>query len=106
MDSQEIERFIVLTQTALNEPDPDKFVEYLLKRDPYIGCLLKTNPQIFGGMLDEYLLRETLILKRLKDERKETIEKMDKLSKNRKAIRRYTSQFPLLPTPAFFNKIG
>jgi hypothetical protein len=106
MDLREIEKFVMLTQTALNEPDPDKFIEYLLKRDLYIGYLLKNDPQIFGGMVEEYLLRETLILKRLEDERKETVEKMDKLSKNRKAIRRYTSQFPLPPTPTFFNEIG
>ena len=106
MDQQELEKFVMLTQTALNEPDPDKFIEYLLKRDPYIGYLVKNDPQIFGGMVEEYLLRETLILKRLEDERKETIEKMDKLSKNRKAVRKYASQFPLPPTPTFFNKIG
>lgn len=106
MDLREMEKFVMLTQTALNEPDPDKFIEYLLKRDPYIGYLLKNDPQTFGGMVEEYLLRETLILKRLEDERKETVGKMDKLSKNRKAIRRYTSQFPLPPTPTFFNEIG
>jgi len=96
----------MLTQTALNEPDPDKFVEYLLKRDPYIGHLLKTNPQVFGGMAEEYLCRETLILDRLEKERRETITKIDKLSKNGKAVRRYSSSFPLPPTPTFFNKIG
>jgi hypothetical protein len=106
MDLWEIEKFVMLTQTALNEPDPDRFIEYLLKRDPYIGYLLKNDPQIFGSMVEEYLFRETLILKKLEDERKETIEKMDKLSKNRKAVRRYASQFPLPPTPMFFNKIG
>jgi hypothetical protein len=106
MDPQERENFVMLTQKALNEPDPDKFIEYLLKRDLYVGRLLKTDPQIFGGMAEEYLLRETLILERLENERKETIEKMDKLSKSRKAVKRYASKFPLLPTPAFFNKIS
>jgi len=106
MDLQERENFIILTQTALNEPDPDKFIEYLLKRDPCIGYLLKNDPEIFGGMAEEYLLRETLILKRLESERKETIEKMDRLSKNRKAVRRYSSQFPLPPLPTLFNKIS
>jgi hypothetical protein len=106
MDPREREKFVMLTQRALNEPDPDKFVEYLLKRDPYIGRLLKNNPQIFGGMAEEYLLRETLILEKLENERKETIEKMDKLSEKKKAVRRYLSKFPLLPTPAFFNKIS
>lgn len=103
---QEREEFVMLTQTALNEPDPDKFVECLLKRNPYIGRLLKIDPQIFGGMAEEYLIRETLILERLEKERRDTIEKMDNLSKNKKAIRRYTSHFPLPPTPNFFKKTG
>jgi hypothetical protein len=106
MDPQERENFVIFTQTALNEPDPDKFIEYLLKRDPYIGYILKNDPEIFGGMAEEYLLRETLILKRLESERKETIEKMDRLSTKSKAVRRYSSQFPLPPLPTFFNKIG
>ncbi len=103
---QEREEFVMLTQTALNEPDPDKFVDCLLKRNPYIGRLLKIDPQIFGGMAEEYLIRETLILERLEKERRDTIEKMDNLSKNKKAIRRYTSHFPLPPTPNFIKKTG
>jgi hypothetical protein len=105
MNLHEREDFILLTKTALNEKDPDKFVECLMKRDPYIGSLLKNTPEIFGDMAEECLLKETLILGRLEDERKETIEKMDRLSKNRKAVRRYASQFPLPPPLTFFNKI-
>ena len=106
MDLREREDFITLTKAALKEEDPDKFVEYLMKRDPYIGSLLKNDPEMFGDMAEECLLRETLILGRLENERKETIEKMDRLSKNRKAVRKYAAQFPLLPTPSFLNKIG
>ena len=31
----------MLTKVALKEPDPDKFIEYLIKRDPYIGESIK-----------------------------------------------------------------
>jgi hypothetical protein len=106
MDPEKREDFIMLTALALNEKDPDTFVEYLMKRDPYIGCLLKNTPQVFGDMAEKCLFRETLILKKLESERKETIEKVDRLSKKRKAVRRYSSQFPLPPLPTFFNKIG
>jgi hypothetical protein len=106
MDPEERDDFILLTTMALNEKDPDTFVEYLMKRDPYIGCLLKNAPQVFGNMAEECLSRETLILEKLESERKETIEKLDRLSKNRKAVQRYSSQFPLPPLPTFFNKIG
>jgi hypothetical protein len=106
MDPQERENFVMLTTMAVNEEDPDTFVKYLMKRDPYIGCLLKNAPQVFGDMTEECLVRETLILEKLESERKETIEKLDRLSKKRKAVRKYSSQFPLPPPPTFFNKIG
>jgi hypothetical protein len=106
MDPEERDEFIMLTAMALNEKDPDTFVKYLMKRDPYIGCLLKNAPQVFGDMTEECLVRETLILEKLESERKETIEKVDRLSKKQKAVRKYSSQFPLPPLPTFFNKIG
>jgi hypothetical protein len=106
MELQERENFITLTNAALNEEDPNKFVEYLMKRDSYISSLLKNDPKIFGDMAEECLLRETLILGRLENEKKETFEKMDRLSKNMKAVRRYAAQFPLPPTLNFLNKIG
>jgi hypothetical protein len=106
VEPQEREDFITLTKVALNEEDPDKFVECLMKRDPYISSLLKNAPEIFGDMAEECLLRETLVLGRLEDERKETFEKMNRLSKNMKAVRKYAAQFPLPPTPSFLNKIG
>jgi hypothetical protein len=106
MDLREREEFITLTKAALEEEDPDRFVEFLMKRDPYISSLLKNDPEMFGDMAEECLLREDLILGRLENERKETIEKMDRLSKNWKAVRKYAAQFPLMPTPSFLNKIG
>jgi hypothetical protein len=106
MELQEREDFITLTKVALNEEDPDKFVECLMKRDSYISSLLKNAPEMFGDMAEECLLRETLVLGRLEDERKETFEKMNRLSKNMKAVRKYAAQFPLPPTPSFLNKIG
>jgi glutamine synthetase adenylyltransferase len=106
MDLQERENFITLTEAAFQEEDSDKFLECLMKRDPYITSLLKNDPEMFGDMAEECLLRETLILERLEDERRETIEKMDRLSKNMKAVRKYAAQFPLPPTPSFLNKIG
>jgi hypothetical protein len=106
MDPEEREDFIMLTAMALNEKDPDTFVKYLMKRDSYIACLLKNYPQVFGDMAEECLVRETSILEKLESERKETIKKMDRLSKKRKAVRKYSSQFPLPPPLTFFNKIG
>jgi hypothetical protein len=106
MDSRDRNKFVLLTNLALNESDIDKFIDYLMKRDPYIDSLLKNIPEVFGNMTDECLLRETLILDRLERERKETIEKMDSLSKNRKALRRYISHFPFPPTMNFSKRTG
>ena len=97
MDPEKRGRFVALTQDALNEPDTEKFIGYLLKRDKYIKDLVRGEPEVFGGMMEEYLLRESLILKRLEDERRKVLEKMDVLSKKRKATRSYTSRFPLPP---------
>jgi hypothetical protein len=106
MDPHERDNFIMLTKMALGEKNPDMFVKDLMKRDPYISCLLKNVPQEFGKMAEECLHGEVLILERLEKERKETIKKIDRLSKNRKAVRTYSSKFPLPPSPVFFNKIG
>ncbi len=97
MDYESREEFVMLTQNALNEPDSEKFIEYLLKRDQYVKQLVKCEPGMFGNMLDEYRLRESLILKRLEDERRKTLEKIAVLSEKKKAVRSYTSRFPFPP---------
>lgn len=98
--------FIVLTEKALNEEEQDKFVESLMKRDSYIGNLLKNDPRVFGAEMEKCLFRETLILARLEAERRKVIEEIDKVSKNKKAIKKYSSKFPFPFMPVFFDKIG
>lgn len=103
-DSRDRSEFVLLTNLALNESDAGRFIDYLMKRDLYVDSLLKTTPEVFGNMTGECLLREALILDRLERERKETIEKMDDLSKNRKTLRRYISHFPFPLATHFFKR--
>jgi hypothetical protein len=102
----EKEEFILLTEKALKEEEQDKFVESLMKRDSCIGNLLKNDPREFGEEMERCLFRETLILERLEKERIKVIEEIDKVSKNKKAIKKYTSKFPFPYMPVFFDKLG
>jgi len=106
MDPKEREEFILLTEKALREDDPDRLIECLMERDPYIRHLLKNDPHVFGDEMEECLEREMQVLERLEQERKDIIEKIDNLSKNKKAIRMYSSKFPLPSMPIFFNITG
>lgn len=106
MEPREKEDFILLTEKALGEADQDRFVEVLMKRDPYIGFLLKNDPRVFKDKTEKCLFYETLILNRLEAERNKVIEKMDKLAKSKKAIETYTPKFPFPSMPIFFDKKG
>ncbi len=106
MEQKEKEEFILLTKKALGEADPDRFIEVLMERDPYVASLLKSDPGTSDEGTVEYLLYESLILSRLEAERSRVVEKIDKLSKNRIAQGIYTPKFPFPPMPVFLDKKG
>jgi hypothetical protein len=106
MNDWEKKEFILLTEKALDEEDPDRFIEYLMKRDAHTGALLKDNPSLFGNEAPRCLSREQQILERLEEERKKIIVEMDRLSNSKKAVRTYSTKFPLPPMPLFLNKKG
>ena len=106
MNDWEKEEFIRLTEKALDEEDPDRFIEDLMKRDAHTGALLKNDPGSFGAETTLCLAHEQQILERLERERKKIIDEMDRLSKNKKAIRTYSPKFPFPPMPLFLNKKG
>ncbi len=100
MDLMEKEEFIMLSRLALEAAEGEKFIEYLLKRDPYIISLLKDDPRLFGDDTRECLDRESAIQKRLEEERTGILKKMDELSK-KKTMKTYSSTFPFPPWPAY-----
>lgn len=106
MNTWEKEEFLLLTEKALNEDDLDRFIDCLIQRDTFTGALLKNDPHIFEGEAQACLAREKEILRRLEQERKNIIEEIDKVAKNKRAIKKYSSRFPFPGTPRFFNKAG
>jgi hypothetical protein len=106
MNLQEKEDFIMLTRLALSEEETGKFVGYLMKRDPYISRLLKIDPHLFGDEMEDCLAWERELLERLEKERMVIIKKMDALSQNKRAVRKYSAKFPLPPMPTFLNQKG
>jgi hypothetical protein len=106
MDPRKRDNFILLTEKALSEDDPDRFIECLMKRNTYVSSLLKDDPRIFGEKKKDCLEKETQVLKRLKQEKRHIIEEIDNLLKNKKVPGGYFSKFPLPAMPVFFKVTG
>jgi len=106
MNPEEWEDFVRLTENALAEDDPDKFVLCLLKRGRFVAPLLKNDPEVLGTGTKKRLARETRVLERLEKERSRVIEAMDKLSKSRKNLHFYASKFPFPPMPVLFDTMA
>ncbi len=98
----EREEFVLLSEIALSEEDQDRFVDILTRRNTAIGRLVGESPEAFADEIEECLTRENMILHRLEEERGKVIERMDTLSKKRKALRSYAAAYPLPSAPRFF----
>ena len=106
MKPNEREEFILLTKKALGETDPDRFVQVLMERDSYTVLLLDGDPGILEETTEECLLYETLILKRLEEERSKIMGRVENLSKSRRVLGTYAPKFPFPPMPAFIDRSG
>ncbi|HPH42502.1 MAG TPA: hypothetical protein PLX88_07005 [Syntrophorhabdaceae bacterium] len=106
MDASYIEDYIELTRKALDEHDPDKFIDLLMQRKVFLECMMKENDLIDVDEAQNYLLQETDIIERLEEERKKLLKEMDALSQSKKAVKKYSPRFPFPPMPVFFNKKG
>ena len=105
IDDDKKKAFVDLTEKALLEDDIDKLIEYLLERNSSVEYLMKNDVDI-SEEAEEYLLKETKILKKLEDERKKLLKDMDNLSRNKAATKKYSPKFPFPPLPVFFEKKG
>ncbi len=101
-----IERVIDLSSKAINENNGDKFIKYLLEREGLLGKIVGEDIQADSELILNWLSKELDILSRLEKERTKLLKEMDELSQSRKAIRQYSSKFPLPSMPAFFDKTG
>jgi hypothetical protein len=98
--------FTSLTDTALPEADPDRFIQFLQERAPYGMDLINHRVPVEGNEARDLLLKESRILERLKAEKLRLLTEMEQLSKNRKAAKAYSPTFPFPPVPAFLDKKG
>lgn len=106
MDSHHIEVYSDLTERALKEDGLDEFINLLLQRMVILENMMENNVNIDSEEASNYLLKELNILKKLEAERKKLLVEMEELSKNKKAIKKYSPKFPFPPMPVFFDKKG
>jgi hypothetical protein len=106
MNLLEREEFVLLAEIAVTEKDPEDFIRILKKRNTYIGRIIKEDPDVLRGDMEECLRREKLILQRLESERRKIIEQMEKLSKNKKAVATYAARYPFPSMPRFVDRDG
>jgi hypothetical protein len=99
-----IEKFSELSDKGLGEEKSDKFIELLLRREPYSMDLINHRVKLDEEQAKDFLEKETRILDRLKEEKARVLKKMDQVSRTRKAAKQYRSIFPFPPIPVFFDR--
>lgn len=103
-DARIKDSFRELTKRALSEEDTDIFIDNLMEREALLEDLKRENLSFGIEEAKDDLLRETKIAERLEDERKRLIKDFEDLSRNKKAMKRYSPPFPLPSMPVFFDK--
>jgi hypothetical protein len=105
MDAEDLKIFFSnLTDRALPEGDIDKFIEYLLEREPYAMDLINHRIKLNEEEINNFLSKETRIIERLQQERVKLLQEMERLVKARTASKAYSPKFPFPPMPVFFDK--
>lgn len=106
MRTDALERYIGLTEKALAEKDPEKFIEILKEREGLTATLINDRARLDEVDAKYSLLLETKVLERLEGERIELLKEMEKLGKSRRASGAYSPRFPLPSMPVFLDKNG
>lgn len=102
IDERDIERFQELTGAALGEPDPAKFIERLLRREKMTAKIAEFSPALEKDVAERLYGNEMRIIERLEAERSKLFVEIDAYAQSRKAVRSYTSRFPIPPVKPFF----
>ena len=104
IDERDIQHFQELTHAALGEPDAAVFIERLLRREKMSARIAEFMPAIEKKAAERLYSDEVLIIERLESERSKLFVEIDAYAQSRKAMRSYTSKFPIPPVKPFFNK--
>ena len=105
MDSK-VEEFFRLTREALDTDNAEVYFNVLMERE----TLCSSSEQFSSSLSPEHLAKmifiERKILERLEKERRKIISDIDKLSRQMKTVKAYSSRFPFPAMPAFFDQAG
>ena len=105
MDAEDLKlSFMKLTDLAMPGKDIDKFIEYLLEREPYAMDLINHRIELTEDEIKDFLSKEEKILERLKQERTKLLQEMERFAKSRKVSRAYSPKFSFPPMPVFLDK--
>jgi cell division protein FtsB len=83
------QKFIRLSEEALEKNDLDAVIELLEKRKTFLEALLQNSSSLSKAEVQECLRAEARLYKRLDAERTKLLKEMDNLSGGRKAVRKY-----------------
>ena len=106
MEKSKKDSFADLSRSAAEAKESDRFIALLLERSGLINDVIDAEATFSEKEVSEWLEREKVMLARLEQEKKEVIRKMDNLSASRKAVRHYSSKFPIPSMPVFFDLAG
>jgi len=106
MKNQEktIERVLSLSSQALAEEKRDGFIHCLQERAPLLERLIGAPLEVGASVVKTWLEMESAISARIEKERRQTLREMETLSARRRAMSRYSPQFPFPPMPVFFDR--
>ncbi len=104
LDGRDLERFQELTRAALNDPDPGSFVKLLLEREKIAARVAEFSPAIEKDTAQRLYNNEKLVIERLEQEKSRLYGDIHLYSQSKKALRSYTSRFPIPPVKPLFTK--
>jgi hypothetical protein len=105
-EQTEVEIFLCLTREALDTDNGEELFKVLLERETSYSSLEQFSSSLSPEHIAKMLFIERKILKRLESERRTIIKDMDKLSRQMKTVRVYSTIFPFPSMPAFFDLKG
>jgi cell division protein FtsB len=102
-ETDSAQKFIRLSEEALQEKDLDAMMALIEKRKTFLEALLQNSSGLSKAEVQECLKAEARLFARLDAERVKLQKEMDDLSGGRKAVRKYAPKSPTTTTPAFFD---
>jgi hypothetical protein len=101
-----MEDFFRLTREALHTDCSEDFFVILIKREALCSSFEQFRSSLSPENIAKMLFIEKKILERLESERRNVMSDIDRLTRQIKTVRIYSSKFPFPAMPAFFDQAG